>query len=83
MIQVKDSEIDNAGRIIYVSSDIFVPQGQGIGDHSVCNVCKKDMFGCWDIVCKRCNKTFCYDHAKDRNGFWFCPKCYMLGEFYV
>jgi len=43
---------------------------------SVCNICGKIMPFCWDVVCKKCNGTSCYDHAKLKNGYWYCKNCF-------
>ena len=42
---------------------------------SVCNICGKIMSGCWDVVCKGCNKTFCYNHATAIDNYWYCNDC--------
>ena len=55
-----DTEIkDNLGRIVQLNlgSDCH-------GGHSVCNKCGKDMPGCWDVVCFKCNKTFYCEECK-------------------
>jgi len=43
--------------------------------HSVCNICGKDMPTSWHIVCRTCNRTFCYEHAVDIDNYWYCPEC--------
>lgn len=30
---------------------------------SVCNICGSTREIIWDVVCKLCNKTFCYEHG--------------------
>lgn len=45
--------------------------------HSVCGICGKDMPNVWDVVCLKCNGTFCYDHALAKNGHWYCLDCYV------
>ena len=65
---------DNKGRWIEVTSP-EINTG-----HSVCNNCGKDMPGCWDIICKKCNRTFCYDcviHSYPTHPkYWYCKECY-------
>ncbi len=68
-------ELDYKLRIKRVPSHLKVDPGFGVGGHSVCNRCLKDMPVCWDVVCFQCNKTFCYDHAKVVNGLWYCLSC--------
>lgn len=54
---------------------------RGHAAHSVCNECGKDMPKCWDVVCKGCNRTFCYKHSHVVNSFWWCKDCLiMLGS---
>jgi len=62
---------DKQGRITEISRD----HPNITNCHSVCNVCGKDMPICWDIVCYVCNRTFCYEHAKDIDNYWYCPEC--------
>lgn len=64
---------DKKGRIKFISLDDPVNSG-----HSVCNSCGKDMPRCWDVVCAKCNGTFCYDCARSKGGYWFCLKCRPL-----
>lgn len=45
------------------------------GGHSVCNVCGKDMPGCWEVVCSKCWRTFCYKHARVSADNWICVLC--------
>ena len=42
---------------------------------SVCNDCGLVMMKCWHVVCKGCNKTFCYNCSKDIDDYWFCNDC--------
>ncbi len=61
---------DEQGRIMQLEYDDSITWG-----HSVCNACHKDMPSVWDVVCIRCNKTFCYDHAVTYCGCWYCEQC--------
>lgn len=63
---------DEEGRIKYLDpkEDSKVHTG-----HSVCNTCRKDMPICWEVVCKTCNRTFCYEHAVLIEGYWCCLDC--------
>lgn len=61
------------GLIFKVTGKVdFGEVGKG---HSVCNGCGKDMPVCWDVVCSRCDKTFCYDCAKTKLNKWVCKEC--------
>ena len=60
---------DNEGRI----KEVHIKLHNG---HSVCNYCGKDMPIVWDVVCSKCRKTFCFDHARTRDGYWICNACY-------
>jgi len=62
---------DESGRITEISRD----HPDITNCHSVCNTCGKDMPICWDIVCKVCSRTFCYEHAVDIDNYWYCPEC--------
>jgi len=66
---------DSKGRITYISLDDSINTG-----HSVCGICGKDMPGCWEIVCRECNGTFCYDCAniKASRRHWYCLNCRPL-----
>ena len=63
-------EKDLEGRITKVEKDDDINNG-----HSVCNACGKDMPVCWDMVCYKCDKTFCYKCAVSWNGRWYCSDC--------
>lgn len=74
---------DGLGRITRIALNDPIIEGvvmrQTLG-HSVCGTCGKDMPGCWDVVCKGCNRTFCYNHADTRNERWFCLECLAEAE---
>lgn len=61
---------DDKGRITQLTDGDGVCSG-----HSVCVSCGTDMPGCWQVVCKGCNKTFCYACSLTGDGFWFCVSC--------
>jgi len=42
---------------------------------SLCNDCGKIMPVCWDVVCKKCRKTFCYLHTGIKGDYWYCFGC--------
>ena len=60
---------DNKGRWIKVTSP-EIKKGR-----SACNGCGKDMPRYWDVICKKCNRTLCYDCAKIYGDFWYCDEC--------
>jgi len=66
---------DDKARIIKITHDGNPPLGYGFSGHSVCNECGKDMPKCWDTVCYKCNRTFCYNHSIDINNKWYCLEC--------
>ena len=61
---------DGKGRIKYI--DDKPSPGQAISGDSVCNACGKDMPVCWEVVCKECYKTFCYNHVRLIDHSWIC-----------
>jgi hypothetical protein len=66
-------ELDDKGRIKKFS--FRAVSGPPYSGHSVCNICGKDMPVCWDVVCYKCSRTFCYECAKVKKGHWFCKEC--------
>jgi hypothetical protein len=61
---------DTLGRIVQLK-----PGSNCHGGHSACNECGEDMPRCWDTVCYKCLKTFCYTHSYVVGGYWFCYSC--------
>lgn len=57
-------------RLRYVGIDSNIHTG-----HSVCNSCGKDMPKVWDVVCKGCGRTFCYNCSDSSLGYWYCYQC--------
>ena len=76
MLEDNQTIRDNRGRIKWISPSVVIPHGKSIKGHSVCNKCGKDMPICWNVVCSKCNKTFCYQHAKAGMKFWYCLDCW-------
>lgn len=60
---------DNKGRIKYLEKNVHLGTG-----HSVCNSCGKDMPGVWNVVCRECWGTFCYDCSIVVENYWYCKK---------
>lgn len=67
------TEYDDQGRITR-------PAGNVHGGHSVCNICGKDMPKCWNTVCSRCGRTFCYVHSVEIDSYWVCTECAGMSE---
>jgi hypothetical protein len=65
-------KVDSAGRITQLQKPF---PDHPIGGHSVCCACGKDLSNCWDTVCSRCQRTFCYDHSVAIKGLWVCEEC--------
>ncbi len=42
---------------------------------SLCTFCGRIMYRCWDVVCKECRGTFCYNHIIEIGGHWYCMDC--------
>ncbi|MCK5138486.1 MAG: hypothetical protein KAQ85_01465 [Thermodesulfovibrionia bacterium] len=67
---------DEKGRITQFNPNrMTIKNGESISGHSVCNDCGKDMPVCWDVVCSKCGKTFCYGCSVTKDDKWFCNKC--------
>ena len=60
---------DKLGRITKIDSGDKIQCG-----YSVCNSCGKDM-PYFDVVCYKCNYTFCYDCVISHTGMWICFGC--------
>jgi len=63
------------GYIIQIEPDDIIHTGK-----SVCGICGKKMEVCWDVVCWKCGKTFCYNHSivvnvYDVGDVWMCKQC--------
>jgi hypothetical protein len=65
----------NESDLIYKVTGQHDPGEMGTGD-SVCNECGKIMKRCWDTVCSKCDRTFCYDHSYNWTGKWHCKGCF-------
>ena len=68
-------EYEEGGLIIRLFKDDDLHSGG-----SLCNYCGKIMPVCWDVVCYKCNRTFCYAHSKNINGYWYCIECAVVYE---
>ena len=42
---------------------------------SECVVCGKKMLVCWETACIECGDTLCREHAVEKNGLYYCPRC--------
>ena len=62
--------VDGLGRIKQLDKKDNLRSG-----YSGCNKCEKDMPICWDIVCYKCNHTFCYNCSINFGDFWYCEEC--------
>jgi len=63
--------IDTGFGIIKKTPDQHVYKGT-----SQCHTCGKTMVICWDTVCSKCHKTFCYNHSYEVDGKWVCENCH-------
>jgi hypothetical protein len=66
---------DHLGRITKVGTRRDVGGFFLISGDSVCNRCGSDMPGCWDVVCDKCRRTFCYRCAQIIGDNWVCKLC--------
>lgn len=60
--------------ITNVLQSTLMPDGTRCGN-ALCNSCRKEMPGCWNVVCSCCGDTACYEHSKSVNNIWFCYRC--------
>lgn len=71
------AKVDEYGRIMQITPNYRSGIDGPIGGPSVCNGCQTDMPKIWDVACKGCRKTFCYDcvRAASTGSFWYCAAC--------
>ena len=76
-------EFDEQRRVIKLELEGKIPKGFKFNGHSVCNTCEKDMPVVWDVVCYKCNKTFCYDCSASGtiSNKWYCKRCILFRVF--
>ena len=69
-------ELDSSGRVVCLSEEEMSDADCKWGD-AVCNSCELDMPICWDVVCVKCRRTFCYHCSRLAvDGCWHCESCF-------